>query len=573
MQTFLRDHYKAISFLVIAILTSLLYVPFLSNEIVFDDHNLFITGRIYDYAQTPFSLLPRSFPYFTLGFIQIVFGSIEANRIFSLFLHIGCAWMIFIVVNALLRQTNASNANTQSPVTNQNTLQINLVATIAALFFALNPIAVYGAGYLVQRSIVFATLLSLISLWCYHRAFAENKFSCIFTAALFYSAAIFCKEHAITLPAAIVALTVLYPTDKKTAFKRASIFLLLCLPAAITVFWLTRNVVGNEPDASAIAAMFNLKQIGWFTSFSTQSSLFFRYLFYWFAPNINVLSADMRIDFSLWENAWLFIPSILLFACMPLLASYCILRSKHWKLFGIGLFYCWALFMTEIVAIRFQEVFVLYRSYVWAPGYVLMLVNFWQIFSVKTLQSKRLTLCYAIATLATFFFLAQNRLLSLSNDFSLWQDAADKLASKQITGANRILYNRGREYLGRKEYMAAIKDFTDALAYQAYPAQLLYMRGTAYYGLQNYTNALMDFEQALSRAKTNSDKNIEAQIQFVRGLVFEKMGCVSLAEQAFSASLNLGLAIANIKIHNIKNFQGHSTDFDEIKDMQDRICK
>ena len=64
-------------------------------------------------------------------------------------LHVGCAWALF----ALLRS-----------------LEVRRPAAFAgAALFAVHPVAVYGAAYLTQRSIVVATLFALLSLLMFLR--------------------------------------------------------------------------------------------------------------------------------------------------------------------------------------------------------------------------------------------------------------------------------------------------------------------------------------------------------------------------------------------------------------------
>ena len=85
------------------------------------------------------------------------------------------------------------------------------------------------------------------------------------------------------------------------------------------------------------------------------------------------LSADMRFDFvHIWSSWWIF-PKAFLFFISPLVAIYFLRKKGLIALFCCGYLYSWFLFMTELAAVRFQEPFVLYRSYLWAPGYAMML--------------------------------------------------------------------------------------------------------------------------------------------------------------------------------------------------------
>ncbi len=145
--------------LLIATLTSCLYLPFLGNSIVFDDHSIFTGVWIYDYALVPFSLEPRRFPYFTLGFVHVLTGSIEVNRIVSLVLHVCCAYLVCMLTGLFAKDaTQISGCADKSSENSQYSHRIQIISVVCALWFALNPVAVYGAAYLAQRSILFATL-------------------------------------------------------------------------------------------------------------------------------------------------------------------------------------------------------------------------------------------------------------------------------------------------------------------------------------------------------------------------------------------------------------------------------
>lgn len=175
----------------VATLTGFLYWPFLSNGLIFDDHGLFLNGAVYDFAQVIFDLRPRTFPYFTLGFVKVLNSGLEANRIFSLAIHILCTWLLYLLLFALLKQTLYFSS--KSDELQQTDTHIIVVPFFCVTWFAIHPIAVYGAGYLAQRTILFATLFSLLSVWFFCRAFAKNRAIDIVTAALFYSIAVFSK--------------------------------------------------------------------------------------------------------------------------------------------------------------------------------------------------------------------------------------------------------------------------------------------------------------------------------------------------------------------------------------------
>jgi tetratricopeptide (TPR) repeat protein len=526
-----------------------LYIPFLNNQFVFDDHGLFTNGVIYDYAQTVFTFVPRAFPYFTLGFIDVLsHGSIAVNRSLSLGLHLLTAFLLYSILKdfILLGEGKKIHHDRNAEIT----------SFAVGVWFVVNPLSVYGAGYLAQRTILFATLFCLLSLWFYRRAFAENRSTDIITAALFYSLAVFSKEHAIMLPLAALSLAALYEGNWRTHFKRMSLYLALCLPAALTVLLATKHIVASsyEPDVAAmLPQMQNIAVMAqargeWLVSIILQAGFFFDYLAYWIVPDVRFLSADMRFDFvQIWSSWWVF-PKAFSFFVSPLVAIYFLRKKGLIALFCCGYLYSWFLFMTELAAVRFQEPFVLYRSYLWAPGYAMMLA------AVCARIPRRCLLMVAIPVFVVFFLLARDRLVSLSTEANVWKDAAAKLESPTLVGSDRIFYNRGLAYMREKRYEDAISDFSRTIQLNPKVAQAYYNRALAYYALEKYPEAMDDLNQTLAlNAKDGS-------AQYVRGLIFERRACVEQAKQAFTASMALGNQVAKLKLEDIEKNSGAKKD-------------
>lgn len=534
-----------IAMLALAILASFLYLPFLHNGLIFDDQGLFSSGVIYDYAQILFDFRPRTFPYFTLGFASVVGGTLEANRVVSLALHILCAWMLYLLLRTLLIQ--ALNISWPNEEAKKTCRRATIFAFLGATWFAIHPIAVYGAGYLAQRTILFATLFSLLSLWFFRRAFAENRTADVITAALFYAMAVFSKEHAIMLPLVAAALASLYEDSFRSHFKRMALYLFLCLPAAVTVFLSAKHVVSTsyEPDVvSMIPRMLDIAIMSkpwgqWVVSMVMQAGFFFDYLAFWIVPDVRVLSVDMRFDFvHIWFSWWT-LPKAFLFILSPMLAIYFLRKKGLVALFCCGFLYCWFLFLTELASVRFQEPFVLYRSYLWAPGYMVMLVALCARVPIRWLATA------AIPVFVVCFLLARDRLTSFATEASVWKDAASKLESPSLIGSDRIYYNRGRAYLQEKRYVEAIDDFSRTIQMSPKVYQAYYNRALASYSLKQSAAALQDLDRAASlNQKDNS-------IQYVRGLVLEQNGCADAAVAAYSASLALGNKMAQLKLDSL----------------------
>lgn len=551
-----------VAILALAVMASFLYLPFLNNELIFDDQGLFNSGVIYDYAQIPFDFRPRTFPYFTLGFASVVGGTIEANRVVSLALHILCAWMLYFLLVSLL--TQALKVSGQHEDTKQSCRRATIFAFLGAVWFVIHPIAVYGAGYLAQRTILFATFFSLLSLWFFRRSFEEDRTTDVITAAVFYAMAVFSKEHAIMLPPVAVALASFYACNARVHFKRIVLYLLLCLPAALTVFLSTKHIVSTsyEPDVAAmIPQMFDIaimsKSWGqWVVSMVLQAGFFFDYFAFWIVPDVRILSVDMRFDFAhIWFSWWGF-PKAFLFLLCPILALYFLCKKGLVALFCCGFLYCWFLFLTELAAVRFQEPFVLYRSYLWAPGYTMMMVALFARVSIRWL---------AISVIPVFFvgfLLARDRLASFETEAIVWKDAAIKLDSPSLIGSDRIFYNRGRAYLQEKSYVEAIDDFSRTIQMSPKVYQAHYNRALAFYALKQNAAALQDLDRAASLNQKDHS------IQYVRGLVLEQNGCFYAAAIAYSKSLSLGNKVAQSKLDSL----AQKTERKEIYPSSDMKC-
>lgn len=528
-------------------LAGLLYFPFLNSDIVFDDRGLFANGLIFDHALVPFDFHTRTFPYFTLGFFYSLFGNNLANRIFSLVLHIGCSIGIYFLLMSFLTQAflKVKAFELDGKCTG---IRIQLIAVLGAAWFSVHPIAVYGAGYLAQRTILFATLFSLLSLFFYRRAFAENRTIDVITAALFYSLAVFSKEHAIMLPLASLPLAALYEGSWRTHFKRMILYLVLCLPAALTVVLATKHIVASsyEPDVAAmLPQMQNIAVMAqsrgeWLVSCILQAGFFFDYLTFWIVPDVRFLSADMRFDFvHIWSSWWVY-PKAFLFFLSPMIAIYFLRKKGLIALFCFGFLYSWFLFLTELAVVRFQEPFVLYRSYLWAPGYAMMLA------AVCARVPRRWLLMGAIPLFVVFFLLARDRLTSLSTEANVWKDAAAKLESSTLVGSDRIFYNRGLAYMREKKYEDAIADFSRTIQLNPKVTQAYYNRALAYYALEKYSESMWDLDRAVSLNTKDSS------VQYVRGLIFEHLGCLIAAKQAFSDSMAMGNRIAKLKLEDME---------------------
>ena len=523
----------------IAALAGGLYLPFLSNPPVFDDLGFF-SGRLFAYYAThPLGLELRVPPYFSLAIVQVIWGSMAAHRIVGLAFHIACAVALYKLIFDLQRY--AVQRFALPPATG---LAAHAPAFIAAAVFAIHPVAVYGAGYLIQRMSVFATLFSLLSIVLYARGLARRSHTDAISAALVYSLAVLSRETAVMLPAAALAAGLIVAVERRFALRHAAIYLAGCLPAAVLVTLLVKGKIGTayEPDFGVVSAQ--IAQAGapaalaspWLESAVTQAGLFFRYLAAWIFPYSGALSIDLRTDLAgVWPPA-ITVLAVAGFVAYGVLGFVLLFGSGRRRLAGFGLLYPWLLFFPEFVTVRFQEPFVLYRSYLWAPGLMVLLAA-----GLARLQA-RAVVAVSLLALPLLFYQGHERLRSFASSLALWEDAAAKLPRTAVPGGSRTLYNLGREYLYRDRAADAVAVVERCLAEYPGTYDCHMARGSIHLHQEEPRAAIPHFIRAIElRAESGTARHH-------LGVALENLGCEAEARAQYRLASKLGFRGADHRL-------------------------
>jgi tetratricopeptide (TPR) repeat protein len=522
----------------IALLAAALYVPFLGNPLVFDDKIFFTGWRFSYYATHPLGFDLRLPPYFTLAMTHALEGGIVAQRVVSLVLHVGSALLLYKLLLDLQRATLRPG----------NDADAALRAGIGAAAFALHPVVVYGAAYLVQRSIVMATLFGLASAVLFLRGLRRASHADALSAALLYSLAVLSKEHAVLLPAAIVLVLVLAQAERRFALRHAAIYIAACAPAAIFVTLLSAGVIGGvyEEGTAAIAAQVSaasgedILQNSLALSAVTQAGLFFKYLGLWLWPDPALMSIDVRVDFAAgWGAAWI-AAKVAAFVACGALGAVLLARGRALGLAGFGLLFAWLLFFVEFTAVRYQEPFVLYRSYLWGPGVICMAV------AALSRLPRPGALAAGLAAGLVLAWGAHDRLVAFSHPLLLWEDAATKLPDTPVPWGSRTLYGLGREYLYAGQPEKAIA--TAERCARLYPktVQCVYARGAIHLHLEQYALAHEHLQHALAL------KPQDGVIHHRLGLALEGMKRLDEAKAAYRRAGELGYRAGPIELQRLE---------------------
>ncbi|MGH8634202.1 MAG: tetratricopeptide repeat protein [Burkholderiales bacterium] len=514
----------------IAGLASALYLPFLANPPVFDDLGFF-SGRLFSYYAThPLGLELRVPPYFSLAIVQVIWGSMEAHRILGLAFHIACALALYKLIFDLQRH---ATRRAGAPV--GSGLEAHMPAFIAAAAFAIHPLAVYGAGYLIQRMSVFATLFSLISIILYVRGLARRSHADAISAALLYCVAVLSRETSVMLPAVAVAAGLIVAVERRFAFRHTALYLACCLPAATLVTLLVKGKIGTtyEPDFGVVSAQ--IAQAGasvvlespWLESTVTQAGLFFRYLALWIFPDTGAMSVDLRTDFA---GAWSSVVALLAvagFVGYGVLGVYLMCREGMARVAGFGLLFPWILFLPEFATIRFQEPFVLYRSYLWAPGVMVLLAC-----GLARVRG-RVAIALALLVLPLLFYQAHHRLRTFSSSLALWEDAVSKLPQRAVPGGSRTLYNLGREYLYQDRADRAIAVVERCLAEYPETYDCHMARASIHLHQEEYRQAMPHLIRAIVlRPEAGTARHH-------LGVALENLGCLDEAREQYRLASKL----------------------------------
>lgn len=516
----------------IATLAGALYIPFFANPPVFDDL-YFLWGQNFAYYAThPFGLELRVPPYFSMAVVQLAWwGHIEAHRILTLAFHIACVFALYRLIFDI--QWHAARRASTTPGTG---LEAHAPALVAAAVFAVHPVAVYCAGYLIQRTTLFATLFSLVSIILYLRGLARRCHVDAVLAALMYSIAVLSKETAVMLPAVAVIAGLIVAIERRFLLRHTALFAACCAPAALLVTFLVKMKVGAayEPDFEIVSAQ--AAQAGgtaaafgspWLESAVTQAGLFFRYLALWLLPDTSAMSFDWRTEFAgQWSPAVAAL-GVIGYTGYGVLGAWLVARGGAARVAGFGLLFPWILFFTEFATVRFQEPFVLYRSYLWAPGLMVVLA-----LALARLPVRAVAV-FALLALPLLFHQAHDRLQTFSSGVALWEDAVGKLPQPAVPGGSRTLYYLSRQYLSVDRADRAAEIAERCLA--EYPAtyDCHYARAGIHLRQYQVREALPHLVSAVALRPERG------MARHKLGLALEHLGCIEEAKDQYRRAAKL----------------------------------
>lgn len=506
-------------------LVCIVYLPFLGNPFIFDDVNVIQSGTLDSLAHDGFQLGLRWLSYASLGWTYVIFGDTLPHfyHVGNLLLHTATVITLFYLLRQLMLTLVADG---------QNNSHIIWGCWLGAAIFAVHPVAVYAVGYVVQRSIVMATLFVLLMQLTYLRGLLTGQKRWLVLTVLLYFLAGLSKEHSLLAPLLLGAQTILLRGQIRVTASALWLTWGALAAVGIQILLLVKGVIGVSYEIMA-ANLFAQQGVVASTpmlhllSAMTQAGLFFKYLWLWLIPNPAWMSIDMREPFIASLGAWQGWLGAICFMAYGGLAAWLLWRPRWLSLVGLALLYPWLQFLVEFSSIRVQETFVLYRSYMWMPGVMLLI----PLLFIKWPHKKNILVLGSIALL--LLPLAWNRLWVMGDDYRLWNEAALLLPGETVPGADRIFFNRGIAPSPDKKPGEAIADLERAASLSPHLAPLHYVLGVEYFNNIRYQEAMAQFDETIKLDPKNG------HAYYAKGLIFKRLHDDKQAIQQMKKSCEL----------------------------------
>ena len=510
-----------------------LYAFGINNQLIFDDARL-TDGSIFGQYGGLLPLKLRLLSYGSFVWLTGILGDgWWKQRAFNIGLHIASALALYGFVLQLLQQTQWDRSQSDAA---RSPLSLRAAGAFGVALWAFNPVAVYAVAYLIQRSILMATLLVVMACSSYLRGLVSGQWRWHGLALVCYVLAVAAKEHAVS---AILLAVPLFVFVRRPNPKQVMLVGLVSglVFAAMGVVMLNRfgSIVGTVFDETSRAFATQLEQQRpgiaqqlYPLSIINQASLFFHYGFLWFLPYGTWMSIDVRPTFPLTLWSWHLLGALAWLGALVSGAWLVIRRNDVLGLIGLCLLLPCLLFVTEFATVWLQDPFVLYRGYLWSIAmpvlFALPLVG----------TSHKWPYALGLMLLALFAALSFERINSLQTPSTAWADAAakiDRQAPANAVGRWRPVLNLASEFQEQGNYEEALRLFSQAEDLGEPMGSARFSMGVSLQQLKKYPQALDNF--ALAEAKGFK----EAALYYQRGESQYALGRYKEAQESFTQAL------------------------------------
>lgn len=516
----------------------LVYSPGLQNEFIFDDARL-ADGTLFKAFGNLSQFGVRMLSYGSFTWVHVLAGeSMPAQRLVNVFLHLGACWALYRLFALLLPRIEYTQSVRAEPGFAASQIA---ALRVGVLVYALHPVAAYAVGYLIQRSIVMATLFGVLACWAFVCAVIERKWLWHVLAFLFYVLALMSKQQVAFIAGLAFPLYIFLarPSKKRVAVIVAVAVALLGV-SLVAIQYLFPNLVGRMIDQESLAFAGQLEKLRpgatgqiYALSVLNEAGLFFYYGALWLVPYVGWMSIDMHPPFPLTLTSAPHVVGAFAYVSVLFMAIVAVVRkSDAWGFIGLCLLFPLILFWTEFSTVWVQDPFVLYRSYLWAipvPALIAVLLTG---FSPGTLYKAAVVLALALGICTV------DRVTSMRNDQTVWTDAIEKVTlpgAANAVGRARAFMNHGMDNLKRSELDLAMKDFGVAQSLGASKGEALFAMGMTQRAMERPAEAMKLLQQAENAGYSGK------LLQFHRGESQFALGLMADAFDSYTRALALPL--------------------------------
>lgn len=414
------------------------------NPAIYDPSNL---AAIWGFSHA------RFVGYFSLS-LNYYFGgeAVAGYHLVNIGIHLFAGIALWVLLKAIIR----------SPALEaQSSVALRWLPMLATLLFLLHPLQTQAVTYIVQRLASLTALFYLASLASYAWARLESKRGLYLAALLFGVLAIFTKQNAATLPAAILLLELVF-FHRLSAEGRLTTFVTAAIGLALLV-WL----FNQPPLASLTSEHADLSRLQYF---ATQSKVLWHYISSFFYP------LHQRIEFDIAPAVTLGSPGVALALAAHgavIFAAY--LLWPRWPLATFGILFYYLTHLVESSFLPIVDLAFEHRTYLPNAG-----LSIACIFALLQL-SERPKWSYAGMGLAMLILCTSAWLTFERNQ--LWRDPIAMLTEETRISPNdqRAWTGLGKEHMRRGQFKEALHALgaalnlarTDDGGLEVHPATLL----------------------------------------------------------------------------------------------------
>lgn len=381
----------------------------------------------------------------------------------------------------------------------------HLVALGTGLLFVAHPVQTESVTYIYQRVTSLAAFFYLLAICLYMKARLMDKAAPVTrgsrlayaTAFLFAIAAMFTKEHTVTLPIAVVFIEYAFfpagDSRRKMAFwflplvGLIPLLLLIMKPITATDIW----KISATPSSVITYAL-------------TQVRVLVTYLRLLVAPLVQNLDYEYPAVSGIINLP--FLASAVLLGGLSTLALFC---WRKWRIFSFCIFWFFLVLLPESSVIPLADVIFEHRLYLPMAGFSLGICALF-LYTVGRYSRRRMCLYLALLVCGYGVLTCQRNQL-WNDEVRLWDDTVRKSSHKA-----RAYLGRGIGYYHQGRWLPAVADFTQAISLDSGYSDAYRNRGIVYELQGRFKEALKDFTTTIELRPNSAEAHGERAGLYVR---------------------------------------------------------